>query len=344
LNRIGFTPEAGISLIDFVEKVYFPMREKRLEGTTIKGYRDSWNCHIKSRVTGFRVRDFRTVDGENLMQDIEREHGNGLAHGTYKHIKVTLSAIFTNAKRIGVFDGANPMQGVSVPKGKKHGRKRQAYSLEEIEHHLDLFSGPVRLIIGVAACAGLRLGEIRRLWWEDDDGEVLNICRSVWRTKVKETKTGEDDDDPGVVPIIGPLRVMLDSIRPENAYGFMFPNTIGGSLDLDNIAERVIKPRLKEHGLTWKGWHAYRRGLATNLHQLGIPDKVIQAILRHEDVRTTQRSYIKTASRDVSNAMKQLEAKVQSAAAVQQLPRSNLVNRPEEPPGVRGHLPLSAVE
>jgi site-specific recombinase XerD len=34
--------------------------------------------------------------------------------------------------------------------------------------------------------------------------------------------------------------------------------------------------------------------LATNLHELGVPDKVIQAILRHEDVKTTQKSYIKT--------------------------------------------------
>jgi hypothetical protein len=43
----------------------------------------------------------------------------------------------------------------------------------------------------------------------------------------------------------------------------MFGNTIGGALDLDNLADRVIKPVLKVNGLEWKGWHAYRRGLAT---------------------------------------------------------------------------------
>jgi hypothetical protein len=60
----------------------------------------------------------------------------------------------------------------------------------------------------------------------------------------------------------------------------MFPNTIGGALDLDNLADRVIKPVLKANGLEWKEWHAYRRGLATNLHELGVPDIVIQAISR----------------------------------------------------------------
>jgi hypothetical protein len=63
----------------------------------------------------------------------------------------------------------------------------------------------------------------------------------------------------------------------------------------------------------------YRRGLATNLHELGVPDKVIQAILRHEDVSTTQRSYIKTVPQLVTDAMNQLEARIARAAVVQQV-------------------------
>jgi site-specific recombinase XerD len=102
----------------------------------------------------------------------------------------------------------------------------------------------------------------------------------------------------------------------------MFPNTIGGALDLDNLADRVIKPVFKANGLKWKGWHAYRQGLATNLHELGVPDKVIQAILRHEDVSTTQRSYIKTVPRVVTDAMKQPEAKIACAAGLGELTAS----------------------
>lgn len=89
---------------------------------------------------------------------------------------------------------------------------------------------------------------------------------------------------------------------------------------LDAIREvRGIKPLLKANGLVWKGWHAYRRGLATNLKRLGVDDNVIHAILRHEDVGTTQRSDIKMARPDVKVAMKTWEAKVQCAAVVQQL-------------------------
>jgi integrase len=159
-----------------------------------------------------------------------------------------------------------------------------------------------------------------------------------------ETKTHKDEEDPGVVPIIEPLRVVLDAIKPEHALGWMFPNTIGGALDLDNLADRILKPIFKANGLKWKGWHAYRRSLATNLHELGVPDIVIQTpqngkfvfvlnvadgtqvILRHEDIRMTQRSYIKTVPRVVSAAMKRLESQVACTAVVQEMPPSNLVN------------------
>ena len=57
----------------------------------------------------------------------------------------------------------------------------------------------------------------------------------------------------------------------------------------------------------WHGWHAFRRGLATNLHRLRVSDKVIQQILRHANVTTTMNIYVKTVSVDAANAMKSLE-------------------------------------
>jgi len=268
-------------------------------------------------------------------------------------MKVTLSAIFTEARNLGLYDGANPTTGVRIPRGRKHGRKRLAYGLDEILKHLELFSidpiivsrqlprrrksglsrrkragdgthkppitaSTVRAIIGVTGFAGLRLGEIRGLWWDDDRGDVLAICRSVWHSRLKHTKTEEDVDEPGFVPIIRPLRLLLDAIRPEHAAGFMFPNRVGGALDLDNLADRVVKPTLEAHGLMWKGWQAYRRSLATNLKELGVEDTTIQCILRHEDVSTTQRFYIKTAPKVAHEAMRQLEAKIAGTPLVHQ--------------------------
>jgi integrase len=60
----------------------------------------------------------------------------------------------------------------------------------------------------------------------------------------------------------------------------------------------------------WHGWHAFRRGLATNLYDLGVDDKTIQAILRHANVAVTQGCYIKTLDSQSIAAMRQFESLV----------------------------------
>jgi hypothetical protein len=46
------------------------------------------------------------------------------------------------------------------------------------------------------------------------------------------------------------------------------------------------------------------------LHDLGVADKTIQAILRHANVAVTQNSYIKTLDSQSIAAMRQLESLV----------------------------------
>jgi integrase len=82
---------------------------------------------------------------------------------------------------------------------------------------------------------------------------------------------------------------------------------LGNPMNLETLAVDVIRPALEKANLAWHGWHAFRSGLATNLHRLGLSDKVIQQILRHANVSTTMNIYVKTVSVDAANAMKTLE-------------------------------------
>jgi integrase len=74
---------------------------------------------------------------------------------------------------------------------------------------------------------------------------------------------------------------------------YLFESFKGGPIDLDYMVCEVIIPTLKDKSVEWHGWHAFRGGLATNLHQLEVADIVIQAILRHSDVAVTREAYIK---------------------------------------------------
>jgi integrase len=60
----------------------------------------------------------------------------------------------------------------------------------------------------------------------------------------------------------------------------------------------------------WHGWHAFRRGVATHLHTLGVDDKTIQAILRHSNIGITQNIYIKSVNESQVNARDALSEKL----------------------------------
>lgn len=92
--------------------------------------------------------------------------------------------------------------------------------------------------------------------------------------------------------------------------GPIFVNGRGNPISLDALYWRQIRDILKKAGLQWKGWHGFRRGLASNLNRLGVDDSVVQAILRHSNVAVTQRCYIKTTSQDAIAAMPRLSSHV----------------------------------
>jgi len=72
--------------------------------------------------------------------------------------------------------------------------------------------------------------------------------------------------------------------------------------------------------------HAARRGLGSNLYRLGVPDMVIQRILRHANVSTAATYYIKTAADDVRSAMAKLE---------QVVPPTSKSSEPQNSSGLR---------
>jgi hypothetical protein len=120
----------------------------------------------------------------------------------------------------------------------------------------------------------------------------------------------------GAIPVIAQLRLFLERHRARSGnphQGYILQSPQGKPLNLDALAKDVIRPAFEAAKLPW---HAFRRGLATNLNRLGVPDKVIQQILRHANVTTTMNIYVKMVSQDATVAIKTLEANC--ATTVQQ--------------------------
>jgi integrase len=328
VNNERLSAAAVTTLGDFVSRVYLPHASDQKRASTRNGYRNIWRRYLAAQCSPWWLREVRTCDVQQLMQDIADQHNIGRT--TLRHIKALLSGIFNHAKQQGYFDGANPVHGVAIPKARP-AAETYAYTLEEVTNIIASLPQPAATIAATAAFTGLRRGEIEGLLWENYDRKELRVTRSVWYGVVDEPKTAKSK---APVPVIAPLRRMLDAHRKtcgSPVSGAMFANSVGKPLCLNNLTNRCIQPRLEyckhcgqsraDHGngheferderrVVWRGWHAFRRGLATNLYRLGVPDKVIQAILRHANLSTTMNVYVKTVEADSVKAMKALEHSV----------------------------------
>ena len=174
-------------------------------------------------------------------------------------------------------------------------------------------------VVAVAVFSGLRRGEISALRREDYNSETaeLQVVRAVWEGYVSDPKTQESI---GVVPVIPSLKARLDAFESDAGTPIHFGNLVNRHiLPVLNVCVHCRKSEA-DHGEEkhqyernpefpeWYGWHAFRRGLGTNLHALGVPSETVQRILRHSDVATTQRHYIKPSNETVHKAMSTLSA------------------------------------
>ena len=149
----------------------------------------------------------------------------------------------------------------------------------------------------------------------------------MWNSTASEPKTRRSK---APIPVVKQLADALEAhklragilAQPDLP---IFQAGNGQPLNLDNLVRRVIMPVLsrcaachrseeehkpeshlfeRDNSLPlWHGWHAFRRGLATNLHALGLDDTTIQAILRHSSVGLTMNVYVKSVSESQVSAM-----------------------------------------
>lgn len=305
LNAGKFTPESSMSLREFVEKVYLPYCEE-LRASTRKGYEEIWTNHISDRVGHIRVREFRTVDASKMLRAIGEECD--LSKTTLQHIKSVLSGIFSHAKNEGAFDGVNPVQDARIPRNAREPGETFAYDLTQIRRILDVLPLLPQAVIATASFAGLRIGELRGLEWPDYAGDSLSVNRSIWKSVVNRPKTRASAQ---AVPVIRQLAEILNAYRlsmGNPTTGLIFHSGGGEPMDMDKLAQRIVRPAVEAIRLEWYGWHGFRRGIASNLYELGANDKIVQRVLRHAKPHVTKERYIKAFDPAVLAAMKSMEA------------------------------------
>ncbi len=301
INAQTATPESRLELAAFLEHVYLPHVKATKRPSTHMAYNTMWLL-AKKAVNGLELRAVRTSDVDDILRAATSDKPR--AHTTHRNLRNFLSGAFRFAIRRNMVS-SNPVRDAEIPRGEPAGPKA-AYTLAEIQAMLHVLPEPARTFVIVAALTGLRVSEIKGLRWEDFKGNELHVQRSVWSGHISETKTLTSKAPVPVLPLLHKALQAHRKRTPDVGFIFVGPRT-GQPLRIENLYRRDMKPLFQKEGIAWKGWHAFRRGLGTNLNALGADPKTIQGILRHSQLSTTMDIYVQPVAKESHAAMKKLE-------------------------------------
>ncbi len=306
-----------MQLRTFVEETYFPSVSSRLRGSTLRGYTCIWRLYVSS--LGDRpLADIRVVDCQCVLDSVVTENP-ALRRATLARVKSFLVEILGTAARLGLRHGSNPAKDVRINCKRQGKTETPAHSRAEVDAILARLSHNqlARTMVAVAAFTGLRRGEIVGLKWEDYTGALISVRRDICfgmkgEMSVELPKT-EASEAP--VPVIAPLKTILEAWKAVSGTGWMFPASSVRKSDhpaglVDSNGRTPVDPSnvLREFEPKIQ-WHAFRRGLATTLHEMDVDDLTISRILRHSNVSVTRASYIKRVPAKSIEAMERLAAR-----------------------------------
>jgi integrase len=308
INKPVLPAHSAVQFNEYVETFYLPRLKRDMRPSTYRGYCTVWTA-LKPFTGALWIRDMVPADVETILGNMA-DTGRFNKH-TIQHVKFFLSGAFRVAIVNNYYRGANPVKPVQLPKNVREPEETYAYSLEEVLGMIAAVPEPASTMIASIAFTGVRKGEMRGFCWENYRDGRLQVKQSIWGGISTDPKSKKSKR---AIPIIQHLAARFSALRAGQGNpisGPIFPNGRNKAVCPDSVLNRIILPALSKQGIEWHGWHAFRRGAATNLNRLGVDDWTIAEILGHEDVEVTRKCYIKADNEQAKVAMGKFQAKLE---------------------------------
>ena len=191
---------------------------------------------IQPRWSDVLINEIRPLDVERWLKSLS------LAPNTKSHIRNLMHLLFEWARRWDMVEG-NPVELVRQRKQRRKTPRR--LTADEFRGLLNNLQEPCRTMAILAACLGLRIGEILGLQWGDIDllGGTLAIRRSVYQYHVGPVKTSYSESALPLAPeIVSVLQNWLSRARYRADADWVFASDKGGLRDGDKLRESFLQP------------------------------------------------------------------------------------------------------
>lgn len=233
---------------------------------------------------------------------------------TVNHDLKTAKMLFRAAKRDAVI-ADDPAEFIETVKNTApRAEPRRPFTQEELKAVLGVADAEWRSMIAFGLYTGQRLGDIAKLTWK-------NLDLSHGKVRLTTSKTGKDL----IIPMAEPLLRHVKALRPEpdqaapvhpRAFGLVQSQGKSGGLSnqfADVLAAAGLRPRqphrtkVGAEGRSGRrsgnalSFHSLRRTATTWMHEAGIPQAVVQALIGH-DSEAMHQLYITVGEEAVKRA------------------------------------------
>ncbi len=252
-------------------------------------------------LTSRRVQDVTPTDLATVLREQRKHYADLSCLQTYR----LLAGTFAHALRRGLVS-RNPIDGLAPSELPSRSSKRAVARLDAdaIGRLVDA-AGRLRwrIAFGLAGYAGLRLGEIRGLRWEDVDlvAGTITVSRSALPDgTVKQPKTAAGTRDVPILPALRRLLVAWKLESPRTLPDDLVVATVDGLPVQERNVRRAFAQARKTAGLDGLeerlSMHALRHSFASLLAtDLELAPTTLAAIIGHTDAGFTLRVYARDA-------------------------------------------------
>ena len=286
--------------------------------SAVRAYRQALSCRVLPSLGSRRI----SAISHTMLQDFaDQLSAKGLSASSVRNTILPLRAIYRRAHRRGEV-AINPTLQLALPAVR--GRRDRIAAPNEVGALLDALPPAERAIYATALYAGLRLGELQALTW--DDVSLQESLISVERSWDRSTGFVDPKSQSGRrrVPIAPTLRRELLNHRlrqGSGGRGFVFPNRNRNKPFNPSTVTLRVRAAWEAASLTPIGLHECRHSYAAFMIAAGVNTKALSTYMGHASITITLDRYGHLLPGNESHAATLLEDWLTQA-----LPRGHLQN------------------
>ncbi len=258
----------------------------RYKPSALRGYEEALRLRVLPALGHVRLSEVRRNDLQDLA---DRLLADGLNPSTIRNTLMPVRAIYRRAMARGDV-AVNPTTGIELPAVR--GIRDRIADPEEAAQLVDVVPERDRAIWATAMYAGLRLGELRALRWQDVDlaAGVVRVERS-WDARVgpvdPKSRAGKRK-----VPIPGVLRDILIEHRMScgRDAGLIFGRSESNPFSPNSVANRA-RSAWQAAELSSITLHEARHTFASLMIAAGVNAKALSTYMGHSSITITLDRY-----------------------------------------------------